>query len=133
MAVIDRVADSLPHEVGAGRVGEDAFRLQELPVLLAVAVLFERPLDVEVIAPARELQAFVAEGLRLLGEGLEGEVSPLTSEEAKRTRHGFSLRSAEVLVCSPALAGRSLYLTSDIFTVSRALAAMRAASNTRWV
>jgi hypothetical protein len=89
VALVDRIADGLADEVVADGEGGEAVIGEELPLLGAVVVLLQRALDVEVVAPARELEAVVAEGLGLLAELLERQVGPLAGEEADGARHGI--------------------------------------------
>jgi hypothetical protein len=49
--------------------------------------LRERPVDLEVVAPARELEAVVAPGRALRGDVLELEVGPLPGEQRDRSGH----------------------------------------------
>jgi len=93
VALVDGIADGLADEVIADGEGGEAVVGEELPLLLAVVVLLQRALRVEVVSPARELEAVVAESLGLLAELLEREVGPLAGEEADGAGHGNSFRS----------------------------------------
>src|SRR6185295_6615153 len=57
MPVVDRIADALTDEVGADRPAAEAVPLEQLALLTAVRVVGDGALDLEVIAPAGELQA----------------------------------------------------------------------------
>src|SRR6185295_12989878 len=81
------------------------------PVLLRVGLVLERALHLEVVAPAGELEAVVAEGLGLLGQCFEGQVGPLAGEEAEGARHGGdriarALGSPDALDAKPAVGSR---------------------------
>ncbi len=85
MAVVDdRVADRLAVQVGGDGPAAQPVRLQDVLLLLDVRVVLGGPGDVEVIAPARDLQAVVTP---LRGEStdlLERQVGPLAGEQGHR-------------------------------------------------
>jgi hypothetical protein len=57
-----------------------------------VAIFFVLPLrDVEVITPARQFDALVAERLGLLGNSVEGQVGPLAGKKSYGACHKFKL------------------------------------------
>ena len=87
MPLVDVVAHGLADEVVADREHLEAVLGEQVAAPLRVAVLLERALDVEVVTPARELEAVEAELLRLLGDGLEGQIGPLAGEQGDRSRH----------------------------------------------
>ncbi len=60
---------------------------EQVVALLAVAVVLEGLLDVEVIAPAGELDAVVAPLAGLLADDLQGQVGPLAGEERDGAGH----------------------------------------------
>src|SRR5436853_273953 len=83
-ALVDGVADGLADEVGGDGPGFQAVFGEEVVAGFAVggAGLGVGGLhDVEVVAPAGELEAVVTEGSGLGGEGVEGQVGPLAGEE----------------------------------------------------
>ena len=89
MSLVDAVAHGLTDEVRRERVAREPVVGEQLPVARAVGVVLERGFDVEVIAPAGELEPVVAERLRFGGERLEREIGPLAGEEAKGSaEHG---------------------------------------------
>ena len=92
LALVDRIAHGLADEVRADREAAQVALGQHVPLPRAVAVLLERRAHVEVVAPARELEAVVAHLGRLARERRERQVGPLAGEEADRTRR---LRRAE--------------------------------------
>ena len=53
----------------------------------AVAALLQRPGDVEVVAPAGELQALVAKLASLTGQIFQRQVCPLAGEQRDGTGH----------------------------------------------
>jgi hypothetical protein len=81
VAAVHGVAHRLAHEVVAHRVHLEAVRGQAVAQPVAVVVLGERAPDVEVVAPAGELEAVVAPARGLGGERVEGHVGPLAGEE----------------------------------------------------
>src|SRR5262245_19661599 len=87
VALVDAVAHGLADEVRRDREAPEAVVLEHRPVLLRVVLVLVAARDVEVVAPARELQAVVAEVLGLPGEHLERQVGPLAGEETDRTGH----------------------------------------------
>ena len=60
MPLVDRVADGLADEVRADREAAEPVLLEQLPLRVDVAVVRERRVDVEVVAPAGELEAVEA-------------------------------------------------------------------------
>ena len=88
VALVDHVAHRLPDEMVADREHLEPVLREQVAAPLRVAVLLQRALDVEMVAPAGELEPVEAELLRLLGDGLEGKVSPLAGEERDRAWHG---------------------------------------------
>ena len=93
MACVDRVSDRLSNEVVADGVELQAVPSEELATALTVAVFGERTGDVEVVAPAGELQPIESELARLAGHVFERKVGPLASEQRDGARHGQRLRS----------------------------------------
>jgi hypothetical protein len=88
--LVDRVADRLPHEVVADRPDLQVLRRERVVPALAVrlAVGADRLAHLEVVAPAGELEAVVAEPAGLLDHRREGEVGPLAGEEGDGAGHG---------------------------------------------
>src|SRR5262245_54322587 len=87
VAVVDRVAHSLPDEMVAdGEELESVFG-QQIAALLTVAVFRQRARYVEMVAPAGELEAVEAEVASLLRDSFESEVGPLAGEERDSSRH----------------------------------------------
>ena len=81
MAVVDRVADGLTHEMRAERPHAKALLLQQAPHGSRVARVSDRPVDLEVVAPAGELETVVAPGRDLGREHLERQIGPLAGEQ----------------------------------------------------
>jgi hypothetical protein len=90
VALVDPIADGLADEVARDRVDGEVIPLERIALRGAVAALLERPSDVEVVAPAGQLETLVAELLRLAGEILERQVGPLAGEQRDGTGHGKS-------------------------------------------
>ena len=90
MAAVDAVADRLSDEVRADREDVQVVALQDLLLRAAVPVVLESLVDLEVIAPAGELEAVEAPPTRLGGEILEREVGPLAGEQRDWTGHRTS-------------------------------------------
>ena len=87
VAGVDRIADRLADEVVADRPDVQAVALEQLAPLAAVGVVGERGVDVEVVAPAGELEAVEAPGAGLRGELGEREVGPLAGEQRDGSWH----------------------------------------------
>ena len=93
VARVDRVRHSLADEVGADRPAAEAVALEQCPALLDVPRIGDRPVDLEVIAPAGELDAVEAPRTEIGGEIGEGQVGPLAGEEGDGSGHLSSLRT----------------------------------------
>ena len=90
VALVNQVADGLPDQVVADGVDPQAVLGEQVEHALDVAVLVERPLHVEVVAPAGQFQAVEA---HLFGEGREfGErqIGPLAGKQRDGSGHGLS-------------------------------------------
>src|ERR1700685_2140752 len=96
------IADRLAHEMVRDGPAGQAVAVQGGPQVAAVVVLGERPVDFEVIAPAGELETFVAPGRRLLGDNLERKISPLAGEQRDRPAH-LSVPAAWRVIMAPLL------------------------------
>ena len=84
VAFIDVVAGSLADEVRGNRPAAEVVLREEVPDRFDVALLVDGADDIEVVAPAGELDAFVAHGFHL-GEKLgDFKVGPLAGEEGNR-------------------------------------------------
>jgi hypothetical protein len=84
---VNRVAHRLPHKVVANREALQAVSPQNLPARFAVAVVRKGFFDIEVVAPARQLQSVVAELACFLRHRLKGQVCPLSCKESHWSRH----------------------------------------------
>jgi hypothetical protein len=84
VAFVDVVAGGLTDEVGGDRPAAEVMLLEEFPDGFDVALLVDGSDDVEVIAPAGELDAFIAHGFHLGQEFGDLEVGPLAGEEGNR-------------------------------------------------
>ena len=80
--------------MGADGVDLQLVAFQQVALCRAVAVFGQRPLHVEVIAPAGQFQAVVAKLGRLAGQVLQGKIGPLTGKQRERASHAKLLRSA---------------------------------------
>jgi hypothetical protein len=66
--------------------------LEQLALLAEVVGLSQCPVDLEVVAPAGELQPVESEGRGLAGQVLERQIGPLAREERDWSRHAAILR-----------------------------------------
>ena len=87
MARVDAIADGLPDEVRAERPALESVPLEELPPLAAVGVVRERAVDLEMVAPAGELEPVEPPGGAGGGEIGDGQVGPLPREQRDRSGH----------------------------------------------
>ena len=87
VALVDRVADALADEMCRDRKALEAMTVEDLPARIGVAGVGERLADVEVVAPASELEPVEAPAGSLLGELLERQVGPLAGEKRDRACH----------------------------------------------
>ena len=81
VALVDRVAHRLPHQVVRDRKAGQAMRLEQRPLVAQVLRRGNGLVHVEVVAPARQLDTIVAHAP---GEGSElrqGQIGPLAGEE----------------------------------------------------
>ena len=88
MPHVDRVvAHRLAHEVvGDGPAAQVVLGEQRVPPG-QVAILIQRPVDLEVVSPAGKLKAVVAPLLGQPADFLQRQVSPLAGKQGKRARH----------------------------------------------
>src|SRR4029079_7524948 len=91
--VVYRFADGLADEVGTDRVALQFVRVQQVAFAPAVAVV--GLLDLEMIAPARQLDPVIAELLGFASHLLQRQIGPLTREERNRTWHVRTFRNSE--------------------------------------
>ena len=82
--VDDRVADRLAVQVGGDRPAAQPVPLQDVLLGPDVRVVLGRPGDVEVVAPAGDLEAVVAPLRGQPADLLERQVGPLTGEQGHR-------------------------------------------------
>ena len=81
MTLVDGgIAHALANKVGAERVATQAILTQDVPATLDVAIVLQGPVHLEMIAPAGEFQAVIAEGLGLFRQHLKGQVRPLAGK-----------------------------------------------------
>ena len=85
---INVVAHRLSHKVRRNRVTLQPRFRQLRPPRIAVRLVGLRHL--EVIAPAGEFHAIVAEGFRLLQHGFNRQIGPLAGEKCDRSGHGMT-------------------------------------------
>jgi hypothetical protein len=88
VALVDVVADRLADEVAGDGVAGQAVVLEERPLVVDVFLARGGGIDIEVVAPAGELDTIVAHLLDERGEFFEGEVGPLAGEQGDGTGHG---------------------------------------------
>ena len=82
--LVDRIADGLADEVRAEREAPETVAFEQLAPAPHVGRVGERRSDVEVVAPAGELQPVVAPGCRSRRELRKRQVRPLPGEESQR-------------------------------------------------
>ena len=87
MSRVDRVAHALADEVRADGEAVQVVAFEHLLDLPHVAVFGERAVDLEMVAPARELEAVEAPSPGRPRELLDRQVGPLAGEERDRPRH----------------------------------------------
>ena len=95
VALVDAVADGLADEVVGNRVAGEAVVLEERPFVVDVFFGGDGGLDVEVVAPAGELEAVVTHFFGEGGELGEGKVGPLAGEEGDGAGHGMGKSRGE--------------------------------------
>ena len=96
VALVDRVADRLADEMRAQRPAAEARLLEQRAPILDVSRIGKGLGDVEVIAPAGELQAVEGPDGRTLGELRQRQVGPLAGEECDGPRHRSYLKLREL-------------------------------------
>ena len=90
VALVDRVAHRLPDQMVADRPARRARAARaDRAAARAVARVAQRLGDVEVIAPAGQLEPVEAPPAALLRERLERQVGPLAGEQGDGSAHGF--------------------------------------------
>jgi hypothetical protein len=87
-AVVDRVAHRLADEVVPDRPALQPVALEQLAPRTHVAGLGERAVDLEVVAPAGQLEPVEAPLGAAGGELLQRKVGPLAGEQGDGSRHG---------------------------------------------
>jgi hypothetical protein len=103
VALVDRIAHRLPNEVVADGVALEPVALQQLSLPGGVVRLRERAVDLEVVAPGRQLEAVEAPLGDFGGQLLERDVGPLAGEQRDGSRHA---RSCPLLCVRPRRARR---------------------------
>ena len=93
VTLVDAVADRLPDEMRADRPDAEPVLLEELASAVCVAAVGDRLLDLEVVAPAGELEAVEAPARAAGGKLGKREVGPLAGEQGDGTGHSALLRS----------------------------------------
>ena len=87
MPLIDRIADTLTDEVRADRMDLQPVPLEDVAPRVDVPRIGKRLVDLEMIAPAGQLEAVEAPRTRFRSELLDRQVGPLAGEERNRPRH----------------------------------------------
>ncbi len=93
MPLVDPVAHRLPDEMRADRPDVQMVALEDLLARAAVVRVLQRLVDLEVIAPAGELETVEAPRAGLGCEVFDRQVGPLAGEERDGAGHVFSLRA----------------------------------------
>src|SRR5438105_3529337 len=85
--LVDRVADGLTDEMRADCPDVEVVALEDLLPRAAVRLVGERLVDLEVVAPARELEPVETPAAGLPGEILDRQVGPLAGEQRDGSGH----------------------------------------------
>ena len=91
MAGIDGIADRLAHEVAAKRPAALLVALEQRPLRGHVVRLGQGAVDLEVVAPARELEPFEPPRGRQGCELVKRQIGPLAGEQRHRSCHSAFL------------------------------------------
>src|SRR5215218_1326023 len=102
VAAVDRVGDRLADEVVADRPDAQPVVLEQLALPGRVGRVAHRRGDVEVSAPARQLEPVEAPGAALRGEVGERQIGPLAGEQRDGTAHGLSCWGLAISSRTPA-------------------------------
>src|SRR4029079_3978460 len=100
--LVDPVADRLPDEVRADRPHPEAVPLEQLAAALRVRRVGDRLVDLEMVAPARELEPVEAPLTAFRGELLDRQIGPLAGEQRDWTTHRCSFQGDGTGSASPA-------------------------------
>jgi hypothetical protein len=87
VALVDPVTHGLADEVIADGEHLEPVLLEDVAAGAHVPVVAQRLVDLEVIAPAGELEAVETPRRRFSGDGLERKVGPLSGEECDWSWH----------------------------------------------
>ena len=85
--LVDDVEHRLPDQMSADRLALQIVLFEQFPFAVAVALVGERLIDLEVIAPAGQFNAVVAEFAGLAGHIIQRQVGPLAGKERHQTGH----------------------------------------------
>src|SRR5207248_6015091 len=88
--LVDPVADGLPDEMCADRPDVQAVPLEQGAPIPGVAGIGDCLINLEVVAPAGQLEPVEAPARAARGQLVEGEVGPLAGEQRDGTRHQLS-------------------------------------------
>jgi hypothetical protein len=81
MTIVDGIiTNALPNQVSANGKTLQIVFIEDIPTASNVTIFLKRLVNFEMIAPAGELEAIEAPLADLLGQGLQGQVSPLARE-----------------------------------------------------
>ena len=111
---VDRVEHGLADQVRADGVHLQVVALQQVAAVGAVAVVGQRLVDLEMVAPAGQLQPLIAELAGLAGHVLQRQIGPLAGEQRDRSSHVWLLRWVETATCR----GRSAKRHFDVLASS---------------
>ena len=87
VAGVDRVANALAHQVRADGVALEVVLVQDVPAALDVGVALQRLVNLEVVAPAGELQGIEAPRAGFARHIFQSQVGPLAGEKTDWSRH----------------------------------------------
>ena len=103
---VDPVEHGLADRMGADGVHLQLVALQQIAAAGAIAVFGQRPVDVEMIAPAGQFQAVVAKVGRLAGQVFQRQIGPLAGKQRDRASHAkLPAASARIAAFAPHCAG----------------------------
>jgi hypothetical protein len=90
--LVDSIAHGLAHQVRADGVALQVVAVEQVALGGGVVRIGRRLVDLEMIAPAGELQALIAEVARLAAHVFQRQIGPLAGEQRDGTGHAGLLR-----------------------------------------
>jgi hypothetical protein len=87
VAGIDIVADRLTDEMVGQREQLQVMPFEKIPLPRTIGIVGQGLVDFEMVSPARQFQSVIPEFLGFLAQGLQRQISPLTSKQRDGTPH----------------------------------------------